>query len=86
MPQTKEATCLTAQDVREIVGRITHDRLLAILATGATPAQVVEAFTWLSDDEHPGAELERSLTGPVAQVYEILKADDQAIEEQWRRG
>lgn len=82
MPQRKEAHRLTAEDVREVVGRINDESLSAILATGATQAQVVEAFTWLSDDEHLGGELERPLTGIVAQVYEILKADDLSIEEE----
>ena len=38
---------LTAADIRDIVGRISDDRIAAILATGATHAQVVEAFSWL---------------------------------------
>jgi hypothetical protein len=67
---------LTAEDVRRIAGRIGEDRIAAILATGATPAEVVEAVTWLSSDEYLGGGLERSLSGVVAQVYEILKPDE----------
>ena len=67
---------LTAAAIRDIVGRISDDRIAAILATGATHAQVVEAFSWLSSDEYLGAGLERPLSGVVADVYEILKPEE----------
>jgi hypothetical protein len=82
MPQTKESPLLTAQDVRSIVGRIGDDRVSAILATGATPAQVVEAYTWLSSDEYLAGGLQRPLTGVVAEIYDILKASEPDIEEE----
>lgn len=82
MAQTKKPTRVTAQEIREIVGRISDDRISAILATGATSAQVLEAFSWLGGDEEIGATLERPLTGIVAQVYEILKPDQPDIEEE----
>ena len=67
---------LTAEDIRRIVGRLADDRIAAILATGATAADVVEAFTWLSSDEGLGAGMERRLKGIVAEVYEILTAGE----------
>ena len=66
---------LTAEDVRRIAGRISDDRVAAILATGATAAQVTEAFTWLTSDDYLGRGLQRPLKGTVADVYEILKPD-----------
>lgn len=66
---------LSADDVRRIVGRIRDDRVTAILATGATAAEVTEAFTWLTSDEYLGGGLQRPLKGVVAEVYEILKPD-----------
>ena len=69
------ASGLSAEDVRRIVGRICDDRVTAILATGATAAQVTEAFTWLTSDEYLGGGLQRPLKGVVAEVYEILKPD-----------
>jgi hypothetical protein len=69
------AAPLTAEDVRRIAGRLSDDRVSAILATGATQAEVVEALTWLSSDEYLGGGLERPLHGTVAEVYEILKPD-----------
>jgi len=66
---------LTAEDVRRIAGRISDDRVAAILTTGATAAQVTEAFTWLTSDDYLGGGLRRPLKGTVADVYEILKPD-----------
>jgi hypothetical protein len=71
--KTAAAPPLTAEDVRRIVGQIGEDRIASILATGATPAEVVEAVTWLSSDEYLAGGLERSLNGVVAEVYEILR-------------
>lgn len=66
---------LTAEDVRRIVGRISDDRVAAILATGASAVQVTEAFTWLTSDDYLARGLQRPLKGDVAAVYEILKPD-----------
>ena len=71
---------LTAEEIRRIVGRLSDDRVAAILAAGATAADVVEAFTRLSSDEH----LERPLTGVVAEVYDILKPDEPDEEDRTR--
>jgi hypothetical protein len=77
---------LTAEDVRRIVGRIGDDRVTAILAAGATAAQVTEAFTWLTGgDEYLGGELQRPLKGVVAAVYEILKPDWPDAAEEYPR-
>jgi len=72
---------VTPEEVREIVGRISDFRIAEIIATGATAAEVLEAFTWLTEDEHLGGDLQRPLTGTVAQVYEILRADEPDWEE-----
>src|SRR5215813_1912797 len=77
IPASKRSSTprLSADGVRKIVGRIRDDRITAILATGATAAQVTEAFTWLTSDEYLGGGLQRPLNGVVAEVYEILKPD-----------
>lgn len=59
---------------------------MAILATGATGAQITEAFTWLTSDEYLGGGLERTLTGAVAEVYEILKPDWPDVAEEYPPG
>jgi hypothetical protein len=77
---------VTHDQVLEIVGRINDARIAEIVATGATPAQVTEAFAWLSEDEYLGGELEKPLSGVVQQVYDILRADEPEWEEDVPRG
>lgn len=67
---------VTRDDIVGIVGRISDSRIAEIIATGATAAEVTEAFAWLSEDEHLGGDLEKPLSGTVARVYEILRADE----------
>lgn len=74
-------TDLTREKIIEIVGPLEDDQVAAILATGATDADVMEAFAWLSEDEYLGNVLQRPMRGVVAEVYEILQADEPDIEE-----
>lgn len=71
----------TREQIIEIVGHIDDDRIAEIIATGASPAEVTEAFAWLSEDEYLGGELEKPLSGIVEQVYEILSAEELESEE-----
>jgi hypothetical protein len=77
---------LSREQVIEIVGRINDGRIAEIIATGATPADVTEAFAWLTEDEYLGGQLAKPLSGVVAQVYEILRADEPDWEEDRRSG
>lgn len=72
----------TREQIIEIVGHIDDDRIAEIIATGASPAEVTEAFAWLSEDEYLGGELEKPLSGIVEQVYEILSAEELESEEE----
>jgi hypothetical protein len=73
---------LTPHEIREIVGRLSDDRVAAILATGATAGDVLDAFTWLTSGEYRGGKLVKPQSGRVAEVYEILKPDEPDIEEE----
>jgi hypothetical protein len=75
----------TAEDIRAIVGRLGDDRIAAILRTGATAADVTEAFTWFTTGEYPVGGRQRPLSGAVAEVYEILKPDQLDEEEDLRQ-
>ena len=48
---------------------------MRIVATEATAAEVLEAFTWAVADDQIGTELEQAPRGAVARVYEILKQE-----------
>jgi hypothetical protein len=71
----------TAEEVLEIVGPLDDCVLMRIVETEATPAEVLEAFTWVTADDQIGTELEHGPRGAVAQVYEILKCEESEPEE-----
>jgi hypothetical protein len=66
----------TAAEIVAICGHLDDDFIAAIAATGATAAEVLEAFTWYSDDDQIGTELQRGQRGNVRAVYEILMRDE----------
>ena len=71
----------TAEEIIEIVGPLENSVLMRIVETEATPAEVLEAFTWASADDQIGAELEHGPRGAVARVYEILKREEPQPDE-----
>ncbi|HSK39336.1 MAG TPA: hypothetical protein VK943_06185 [Arenibaculum sp.] len=66
---------LTRDQVIEICGRLDDMRIADIIATGATPAELMEARVWLASDDYLGGDLGRSASGRVAQLIELLRAD-----------
>jgi hypothetical protein len=69
---TTETQTATASDIRAIVGPLEDAVVARIIATGATPAEVLEAFTWANADDQIGTELRHGRHGAVGEVYEIL--------------
>jgi hypothetical protein len=60
-------------EITAILGDIEAAKAKAILATGATPAEIEEARSWAAgESDVMGGDLARPLSGPVAAVYEIL--------------
>jgi hypothetical protein len=72
---------LTSEDVVGVVGAIDDDKIAAIIATGATTEELVEAYAWASDETDALAEARKSLAGAVADVYDILAAGEEWGEE-----
>ena len=71
----------TAAEITEIVGPLDDATLMSINETEATPAEVLEAFTWATADDQIGTELEHRARGVVARVYDILKREESEPEE-----
>jgi len=71
----------TAAEIIEIVGPLEDAVLMRIVETGATPGEVLEAFTWATADDQIGTELEHLPRGVVAQVYDILKREEPELDE-----
>ena len=57
------------------LGRSTIAVLMRIVETEATPAEVLEAFTWATADDQTWTEPERGTRGAV-QVCEIVKREE----------
>ena len=66
----------TASEIVAICGHLDDGMIAEIVATGATAAEVLEAFTWYSADDQIGTELQRSRRGAVGAVYDILRRDE----------
>ena len=72
MSDTQSLKQTTAADVRGIVGSADDLTIARIVATGATTAEVLEAYTWVTADDRLGPELHRQPSGRVAELCEIL--------------
>ena len=71
----------TASDIIEIVGHLDDGVITRILATGATPEEVLEGFTWAAADDQIGTELRHGCQGAAGAVYEILMQEEPDPEE-----
>ena len=71
----------TASEIIEIVGHLDDAVIARILATGASPAEVLEAFTWVTADDQLGTELQHGRHGAVGAVYKILLQEEADPEE-----
>ena len=70
------AQAATASEIVAICGHLDDGVIARIVAIGATPAEVLEAFTWYSADDQIGTELQHGRHGAVGQVYVILMQEE----------
>ena len=70
------AQAATASEIVAICGHLDDGVIARILATGASLAEVLEAFTWVSADDQIGTELQRGPQGAVGAVYDILMREE----------
>lgn len=74
-PPSKTNRPATLSEIREIVGDLDAAKLEAILATGASPAELEEAVAWAAGETDVMGEMERPLQGRVAAVCDILMTE-----------
>lgn len=72
---------LSRSDVVEVLGLHDDEKIAAIIATGATAEDLMAAFAWASEETDVMGEARRPLSGTVAEVYDILVADDEDVGE-----
>lgn len=76
MPETPKAfKAATAQEIRAILGPANTDdeMIFVVRETGASKEEVLQAFTWLNDDDYLGKGLRLPMNSRVRAVYEILQ-------------
>ncbi len=71
----------TASEIVAICGHLDDGVVARIVATGATAAEVLEAFTWFSADDQIGTELQHGRHGAAGAVYDILVEEEPDPEE-----
>jgi hypothetical protein len=71
----------TMPEIVGIVGPLDNAVLLQILQSGATAAEVLEAFTWVNADDQIGTETEHGPRGTVLRVRDILEREKPESDE-----
>lgn len=72
---TKPKRVVTKEDIDEIVGRLDDAVTSAIIATGASREELLEAYSWLTADDAQHRRLHSAPRGTIAQLYELLEAE-----------
>ncbi len=73
---------LSRDDVIGVVGALDDGKVVAIIETGGTLEDLVEAYSWAADETDALADAGKSLSGTVAHIYDILMAGEEWGEEQ----
>ena len=75
----------TTQEIRSILGSADEETVFSIQETGASGQEVLQALTWLNDDDYIGAELKRTMNNRIRAVYEILQEVEDETENRRSR-
>ena len=84
--QHKHEKSASGSDIRAIVGPLEDDIIAAILKTGATRTEVMQAFDWLEESHYTLSTFMRPMNERVRRVYEILDYATNGLspEDPWR--
>jgi hypothetical protein len=73
---------LTHEDVRVVLGPVDDSLVAEILATGASPEELAEAYAWVTNDEalmNIGRPLASSRVGRLFDILEPAEDDEAAV-------
>lgn len=68
---------MTADDVIAVLGPADETLVAEVIATGATQAELAEAFAWANNDEALMGEGRRLPTGRVGALVDLLASDEE---------
>jgi len=71
---------MTSKDVIAVLGPADETLVAEVIATGATQAELAEAFAWASNDEALMSEGRPLPTGRVAALVDLLSSDEEEPE------
>jgi hypothetical protein len=71
------AMTMTSDDVIAVLGPVDNTLVAEVIATGATQAELAEAFAWANSDEALMGEGRRLPTGRVAALVDLLSTDEE---------
>lgn len=67
---------MTSEEVIAILGPVDETLVAEVIATGATQAELAEAFAWANNDEALMSEGRRLATGRAAALVDLLVSDE----------
>lgn len=67
---------LTHETIVRIAGEVSDAKAVAIIASGANRDELEQAVAWAGREDDVMGEQRRRLSGIVAELYEILTADE----------
>jgi hypothetical protein len=73
---TASKNLATAASIHHVFGDVDDTVVTAIIAMGATEADLLEAAQWMRADDELGSTLERGPQGVVRELCELLAADE----------
>lgn len=68
---------MTLQEVAAVLGPVDETLAAEIVATGATQAELAEAWAWANNDEALMGEGRHLPTGVVAALVDLLSSDEE---------
>lgn len=71
----------TASEIRDIIGPLEDDVIERIMSTGATSAEVLDAYTWRRSDQRMQRSPHYELHGRAAHVLAILETEEPDADE-----
>ncbi|MBX4928184.1 hypothetical protein [Rhizobium binae] len=68
---------MTSDDVIAVLGPADETLVAEVIATGATQAELAEAFAWVNNDEALMSEGRHLPSGRVAALVDLLRSDEE---------
>lgn len=72
---------MTSQDVAAVLGPVDQTLVTEVVATGATQAELAEAWAWINNDEAFMGEGRHLPSGRVAMLVDLLSSGEEEEDE-----